>query len=62
MMGEKLSWRRIEFVLEDIARANGYAIEEDDLGDKIAIIEYDGVKPVTIGLTELAKELEERLA
>lgn len=54
-MGKIPEWRRIERELEDIARRNGFDLDESSSGDKLVIVEGN------ISITEMAKDLAERL-
>ena len=58
-MARAPSWRKIEAALIEIAYSYGYSLDEDrDSGDKTAELDIDGD---TINLTDLARELEDRL-
>lgn len=62
MMGNPLDWRRIEAELEDIARKNGFRLDRTDGRDKVVIMGKDDCdEDISLNLTELAKELADRL-
>ena len=64
-MGKSFNWRKIETELEDIARKNGFSLDQNIRGDKIIEITVESPEASYTGpeinLTELAKDLAERL-
>lgn len=62
MMGEKLDWRRIEAELEHIARSYSLSLDTNNDKDKVIDIrDSRGLLVESINLTQVAKELADRL-
>ena len=62
-MAKAPSWRKIEAALEEIARSLDYRLDRDKYSDIICEIELEHRDDTTVelNLTDLAKELEQRL-